>query len=396
MAGVPNLALTWGVREPMQFHEYRTLRNQFLAVDWKKYPNLKVTRREAKSISSADLRRSFIGHLEIPGSLRNELDFDTGLVALAEDIWVDDNRPFYNVWPIAAELAKSVNLDLPFSAVAIPFSTMLLRFAKGHEPHNVPVAMLYWPSEGSIVHLCCYVGGEWDRITLKYMFDPDQHVQDWLAATLAEGQKDFAAYGREAAELLIRLCVFIGLLGSDRDIVTPIVLAKDRAKYDSTDENAVKTWLEDRAVRRAGRGFDVGRGLQLEKERSPHWRNPHLCLFWTGPGRTKPMIQMRSGAVVQKVSMAEVPTGYLGPETDAEDILAPEQTPREAVSKSRRFEILKRDGYRCQLCGRSQRDGVTLHVDHRVPLAKGGANEDENLWTLCEDCNLGKSDRDLG
>ena len=77
-------------------------------------------------------------------------------------------------------------------------------------------------------------------------------------------------------------------------------------------------------------------------------------------------------------------------------IPAPEKTPRESVSKSRRFEILKRDGYKCQLCGRSQSDGVTLHVDHRIPLAKGGANEDENLWTLCEDCNLGKSDRDLG
>lgn len=158
----------------------------------------------------------------------------------------------------------------------------------------------------------------------------------------------------------------------------------------------MKKWLEDRAARVMGRGFDVCRQLELERERSPHWRNPHPCLFWIGPGRTEPIIKMRSGAVIQRVSMAEVPTGYLGPETDEEDILAPEKTPRESVSKSRRFEVFKRDGYKCRLCGRSQSDGVTLHVDHRIPLAKGGANEDENLWTLCDDCNLGKSDRDLG
>ena len=93
--------------------------------------------------------------------------------------------------------------------------------------------------------------------------------------------------------------------------------------------------------------------------------------------------------------MAEVPTGYLGPETQAEALLAEDIAQREAVSKSKQFEILKRDGYKCQLCGRSQEDGVRLHVDHRIPRAKGGSNEDENLWTLCEDYNLGKSDQDL-
>jgi hypothetical protein len=29
-------------------------------------------------------------------------------------------------------------------------------------------------------------------------------------------------------------------------------------------------------------------------------------------------------------------------------------------------------------------------VDHIVPREWGGSNEDRNLWTLCEECNLGK------
>lgn len=62
---------------------------------------------------------------------------------------------------------------------------------------------------------------------------------------------------------------------------------------------------------------------------------------------------------------------------------------------SRRFRIFKRDNYRCQICGRSAQDGATLEVDHRVPRAKGGTDDSENLWTLCFDCNRGKRDINL-
>ena len=67
-----------------------------------------------------------------------------------------------------------------------------------------------------------------------------------------------------------------------------------------------------------------------------------------------------------------------------------------AISASVRFRVLRRDGYRCQMCGRSADDGVRLHVDHKVPVAKGGGGDDANLWTLCEPCNLGKGVEDLG
>jgi 5-methylcytosine-specific restriction endonuclease McrA len=61
-----------------------------------------------------------------------------------------------------------------------------------------------------------------------------------------------------------------------------------------------------------------------------------------------------------------------------------------------RFYIFKRDGYRCQICGRNaQEHGVVLEVDHRIPRAKGGSDDPANLWTLCFDCNRGKRDSDL-
>jgi len=35
---------------------------------------------------------------------------------------------------------------------------------------------------------------------------------------------------------------------------------------------------------------------------------------------------------------------------------------------------------------------VVLHIDHVTPWSKGGETEMDNLQTLCEPCNLGKSD----
>lgn len=62
-----------------------------------------------------------------------------------------------------------------------------------------------------------------------------------------------------------------------------------------------------------------------------------------------------------------------------------------SVSTRTRFEILKRDGFRCRYCGANSVD-VLLHVDHVVPRAGGGSDDPENLVTACSDCNLGKSD----
>lgn len=63
---------------------------------------------------------------------------------------------------------------------------------------------------------------------------------------------------------------------------------------------------------------------------------------------------------------------------------------RRAISKRTRFEVLKRDKFRCQYCGRAAPE-VVLHVDHITPVAGKGKNDLLNLVSACADCNLGKS-----
>lgn len=67
---------------------------------------------------------------------------------------------------------------------------------------------------------------------------------------------------------------------------------------------------------------------------------------------------------------------------------------RKQISKKIRFEVFKRDGFKCQYCGASAPD-IILHVDHIKPVSKGGKNTITNLITACSGCNLGKSDIEL-
>lgn len=65
---------------------------------------------------------------------------------------------------------------------------------------------------------------------------------------------------------------------------------------------------------------------------------------------------------------------------------------RKPISKKLRFEVFKRDSFRCQYCGRSAPD-VILEVDHIKPIKEGGTDDITNLITACRDCNQGKKDR---
>lgn len=55
-----------------------------------------------------------------------------------------------------------------------------------------------------------------------------------------------------------------------------------------------------------------------------------------------------------------------------------------------RFEVMKRDKFRCSICGARAGD-IELEIDHIIPVSKGGKTEINNLQTLCFDCNRGKS-----
>jgi 5-methylcytosine-specific restriction endonuclease McrA len=61
---------------------------------------------------------------------------------------------------------------------------------------------------------------------------------------------------------------------------------------------------------------------------------------------------------------------------------------RNEITHKLRFDILERDKYTCQYCGKSPHgkrnngEEVELVVDHIIPLDKGGTNDLKNLLLL--------------
>lgn len=60
--------------------------------------------------------------------------------------------------------------------------------------------------------------------------------------------------------------------------------------------------------------------------------------------------------------------------------------------ETERYEVMRRDGFQCVLCGNSGKD-ARLEIDHKIPVSRGGSERINNLQTLCFKCNRGKRDK---
>jgi hypothetical protein len=90
----------------------------------------------------------------------------------------------------------------------------------------------------------------------------------------------------------------------------------------------------------------------------------------------------------------------LGPHQCVKEQFLGEFTPTKALTKNSfdhaptpklRMEVLKRDGYRCKICGRRPADyvDIELHVHHIRPYSERGVTTKKNLIALCHTCHKG-------
>lgn len=262
----------------------------------------------------------------------NELQPHPDLVKFAQDRWKDiqaeyfwasDDRPYYNIWPIVLDMKPDLS-TLKMRDVILPFESLVLRHAVAKGDSQVRSVMLFSESNKKTRKL------EKFTISLVKITEPEPRfytfqVDDNLSVEeqLTEVANDSRSTTTTADDLLelreqTRLAIVASLLHQDKDCVSRVILEKDLAKYDVSDDDQTRHWLEERARKREGNGFDVGRQLSDSNGVvKPHYRNPHLALYWTGKGRQTPVLRLRRGAII-KSTLNEVPTGFLGRE-NAED-----------------------------------------------------------------------------
>ena len=61
----------------------------------------------------------------------------------------------------------------------------------------------------------------------------------------------------------------------------------------------------------------------------------------------------------------------------------------EKITKTDVIKVLKKSNYSCEYCGKKIKKH-NWHLDHVIPLSKGGKNRLENLCVACKDCNIMK------
>jgi hypothetical protein len=240
--------------------------------------------------------------------------------AHTERNWEQVQRPYYNVWPSIVPILTRLSLDLDSSLIQLPLPSLCIRFPRDPaknllrfewQGERIPVRciMLSEIGEGKAISVLIDIGevvsDEGIPIYTYRNFPREKglKVEDSLAG-LSKGR--FSELGIQMPDDLVtdcvRLCCTLCLLENDPEIISPDMLADDRAKFDETGDQR----FVEKAHRRGKVGWDVGRRIEV----IPHYRRPHMMLAWTGAGRAVPKIVSRRGSVVHRNVVEKVPSGF--------------------------------------------------------------------------------------
>ena len=290
----------------MDFHTYTTMRDWTRRVDPEDRPAQDIDQFYRRAILDAQK----MGSGQFFGQMLNERD------------WEKARRPYYNMWPSIIPMLTRLNLDLDSDLIQLPLPALCIRFPKDAaknslkfewkgEEYRVRCIMLGEINEGTGLSVLVDIGEVMPMGVPIYTYrnfprKPGLTVEQSIAGLGTVGL--FADIGVQVPDSFvmdcIRLCCSLCLLENDPSIISPDVLADDRAKYEvSGDQRFV-----EKAHRRGKVGWDVGRHVEM----IPHYRRPHMTLVWTGAGRAVPKIVPRRGSIVHREAVEKLPSGFGG------------------------------------------------------------------------------------
>jgi uncharacterized protein YozE (UPF0346 family) len=203
-------------------------------------------------------------------------------------------------------------------------------------------------------------------------------------------------------------CTYCDLFVDEKHFLEASHSGTDKERYDRCVKNWGDLAKKDRGdFHRPSNTFNLF--SNLPKPKKPQ-TSPFYCWLVKQKDRSDPIgdlsndVQIDKGFPVESGSLENIKSHLISQSACNEAIQALEEaheefknnkTVRSGLSLSLRFDVFRRDDYRCQICGATASDGVRLEVDHKDPVANGGGDEMKNLWTLCFSCNRGKGTKNL-
>lgn len=262
-----------------------------------------------------------------------------GVQLHGETHWVDNGRPYYDVYPAIHEAFMRVDLShVKCEDVRLPVPHLVLRFPVGKELMGKVQSVLISDLE---LPFNCDILKKNVAVDSKHPQDPGKtgrvfsiaindgsiedvniriHAHTLTNMVFTDGLSlgdivDLSPQARFTADELdedmirgvIKLIVAICLIGKDPDIVDELCLTDDQRKFDEGDIETRRKLLE-KAARRGKIAWAVGRHVEI----APGFRRPHFGFRWCGVGRTALRLRPISGCIVKRKLITEVPTGELG------------------------------------------------------------------------------------
>lgn len=92
------------------------------------------------------------------------------------------------------------------------------------------------------------------------------------------------------------------MINDNPDFAARVVLRRHQEEYEKTGDRKFVLLAREKGIV----GWDIGSKVVV----SPHYRNAHFGIRWTGKDRAVPKLVPIKGCIVKKSKITDVPTGY--------------------------------------------------------------------------------------
>jgi hypothetical protein len=235
-----------------------------------------------------------------------------------EEHFIQNKRPFYKIYPGVTESLTRLGIEkLDISKIRPPVNPLSLEF---------PVDRPLIAGTRKIVNILFMEFEDVDSLFIEYRSHIDTfgvflfpRKYEQIMQILESVSESHRETQMTVLQIVFGVCL---IPQSDTDAIVPIVLNRDREKFEATGD--VK--YIDRAKRRGVHGWEIGKKNATSEEveafrqqgeagrKSPHWRMGHFAIRHTGEGRSTPVIRWIKKTFINENLLKEMPHGYHGVE----------------------------------------------------------------------------------